>query len=321
MSGELNSEVPTSVQSSTQRRIRSPLALNFSVTIQVNPEFFKTMEKLAESLNQISALIPSEADASYSEITEEKPFKATIVTRPDWITVPGTKNTRYYEPEEGKVILKYQSCTELETTWGEIETYSKMDEAKYKATCEKLFPKKSQRPQITGLNHLVRAYREGLIEHKTEQKPAKTEQKPVKKLKPGPITPLKHPVPGYKNLMYGEHKGQLQIWYSGSTIKTTWEKIEEVSGKGLKEADQLIIEIIGKKSVKNKMTALRQFIRAYDAGIVKKSRIIEPEEELEKNFARFQAEEDGDAAFRPMLSSYSTRPDENCGKVEGTMEV
>jgi len=74
----------------------------------------------------------------------------------------------------------------------------------------------------------------------------------------------------------------------------------------------------GEKAAKNKMTAVRQFAKAFRDGAVQKPRA--PEHGLEENFSRFQTEEDWDpdAAFRPMLTPYySTRPDGNSGKVEG----
>jgi hypothetical protein len=257
MSGELNREVPTSAQCSTQGGFFIPSHFNFSIEIKADPELIAVLKALVKIKDQ-SQKHPETLRALEKEEMEQSEIRRVFLgIRAQEDPDPATKLTR-------------------EMVEQAVDEYRK--------------------------------------------KTQKTEQKPAKKLKPGPITLLKHPVPGYKNLMYCEHKGQLHIWYSGSTIKTTWKKIEEVSGKGLKEAGQLIIEIVGKKSVKNKMTALRQFVRAYDAGIVKKSRIIEPEEELEKNFSRFQAEEDPDAAFRPMLTSYSTRPDGNCGKVEEAVE-
>lgn len=282
MKGELNSEAPTSSQDSNHPEgVSSPLALNFSVT--VDPEVINAVKELAGALDRVSALVA----------WEERPFKATIVSRPDWIQIPGAMNRRaVYHEQCGIVILRYESSSEVETTWNEIGVLSKMEEVEYKAACKKRFPKKSQRQQITGLNHMVNAYRDGLFGQKTEQKTPKTEQKPAKTYRNGKIPQERTQVLGFKAISYIEKGDALKIWYGDSPVHTTWGKIKELSENGQQNFTDLIPGYDGGYAAQNKVRAFQQFVSAYERGIVKPS-TGEPEKELETNFARFQAEEDG----------------------------
>lgn len=123
-----------------------------------------------------------------------------------------------------------------------------------------------------------------------------------------------------KYLRYREENGKLFLSYAGSVVETTWDEVERIAKlRHVSVRSEEITKLVGKNAPTQRRAAVSGFIKKVVAGEV--SREIDPDEELEKNFAKLEAEEDPDAAFRPMLTSYSTRPDPNCGKVEGTLEA
>jgi len=111
----------------------------------------------------------------------------------------------------------------------------------------------------------------------------------------------------------------LHCSYGSAVTETSWDEVERLSKLSRNERQVAIRKIVGNNPSANKRSSITLFVRLFVEGKIKRPE--SPEEELEKNFARFQLEEDPDAAFRPMLTSYSTRPDENSGKVEGDLEV
>jgi len=123
-----------------------------------------------------------------------------------------------------------------------------------------------------------------------------------------------------KYLKYCEKDGKLFLSYAGSVVETTWDEVERIVNlRPVTKWREEVTKLVGKKASTQRRSAVNMFLKRVATGKV--CREADPTEELEKNFAKFEAEEDPDAAFRPMLTSYSTRPDPNCGKVEGTLEA
>lgn len=123
-----------------------------------------------------------------------------------------------------------------------------------------------------------------------------------------------------KYLKYREKDGKLFLSYAGSVVETTWDEVERIVNlRPVTKWREEVTKLVGKKASTQHRSAVNMFLKRVATGKV--CREADPTEELEKNFAKFEAEEDPDAAFRPMLTSYSTRPDPNCGKVEGTLEA
>lgn len=119
-------------------------------------------------------------------------------------------------------------------------------------------------------------------------------------------------VEGTKHLKYAEDGAVLRISYLSGTVRTTWAemlKLAEHTGDAYRTARD---KLKGSFKNPNQVTAVNQFVECIQNGVI----VPPAEAELEGNFSAFQAEEDPDAAFRPMLN-VNTRPDENCGKVEG----
>lgn len=108
----------------------------------------------------------------------------------------------------------------------------------------------------------------------------------------------------------------LKCSYGSAVTETTWKEMERIAKLPRDKRILAIRGIIGDKPAANKKASITLFVRLLAEGKIKKP---DPDEELKKNFSQFVKEEDPDAVFRPMLTSYSTRPDENAGKVEGYM--
>jgi len=152
-----------------------------------------------------------------------------------------------------------------------------------------------------------------------EQEPAYIENIPVKNEQYGQIKyndTKWNIVPKYHNFKWRQDKdGKLHLKYYAGEVVTTWEEMEKLQAMNLRQQRE---EIQKFDRANNKKTAVRVFLDSVKKGITKKP--VNLDEELEKNFSKFEAEEDPDAKFRPMVTPYhSTRPDENCGKVEGGM--
>lgn len=106
-----------------------------------------------------------------------------------------------------------------------------------------------------------------------------------------------------KYLRYREKDGKLFLSYAGSVVETTWDEVERIAKlRHVSVRSEEITKLVGKNAPAQRRAAVSGFIKKVVSGEV--SREIDP-----------------DATFRPMLTSYSTRPDPNCGKVEGTLEA
>lgn len=106
-----------------------------------------------------------------------------------------------------------------------------------------------------------------------------------------------------KYLRYREKDGKLFLSYAGSVVETTWDEVERIAKlRHVSVRSEEITKLVGKNAPAQRRAAVSGFIKKVVSGEV--SREIDP-----------------DAVFRPMLTSYSTRPDPNCGKAEGTLEA
>mgnify|MGYP000907460213 CR=1 FL=1 len=104
-------------------------------------------------------------------------------------------------------------------------------------------------------------------------------------------------------LRYREENGKLFLSYAGSVVETTWDEVERIAKlRHVSVRSEEITKLVGKNAPAQRRAAVSGFIKKVVSGEV--SREIDP-----------------DAAFRPVLTSYSTRPDPNCGKVGGTLEA
>lgn len=124
-----------------------------------------------------------------------------------------------------------------------------------------------------------------------------------------------------KQLFNWREEGDVLILrYSGTSCDTNWETIRRLlKYKAGRERTGEIIKVIGSNTSK-KIVAFRTFLRHIESGIIEMPAKT-PDKELEENMKAFQEEEDPDAVYKPMLKAYSTRPDPNCGKIEGSLEV
>lgn len=127
-------------------------------------------------------------------------------------------------------------------------------------------------------------------------------------------------VPKHPEFGWREQGKDLIVKYSNLSHDTNWKKIADLlKFKGTARTEE-IKKSIGSKTSK-KISALNIFCRLVDEKVIKVP--ADPDKELDDFVTAFHAEEDPDAAFKPIVTPHiSTRPDfENGGKVEGTLEV
>ena len=136
------------------------------------------------------------------------------------------------------------------------------------------------------------------------------------------IDPVFAPAPKWKTagkVRWREEAGNLIVRYRSDEWTTTWDNMKKLSEIPDNKRVEKIRAVLGGKFTNNRRTALNMFAKKLIEGEIKLP--VDPETELENNFKLFQEEVDQDAVFRPMVSPFfSTHPDENYGKVEGTME-
>lgn len=123
-------------------------------------------------------------------------------------------------------------------------------------------------------------------------------------------------IPQNKRLVWKEEKSSLYIKYYDAIVRTTWADVERIAKiETSVKKGAAIKELLGKSFGANTRTAVSLFTKFIHDGTLK--RPLNPDKELETDFSKFSEEEDPDAAFRPFVTPYhSSRPDENCGKVE-----
>jgi len=138
----------------------------------------------------------------------------------------------------------------------------------------------------------------------------------------GTIIPANHKkwnyVPKYKDFSWTPNGNDIILRYAHITHdidrKTVNYLLKFTGSKRTKEIEK----VVGSKTSK-KISAINIFCRSIDEGIIKFP--DDPEKNLVETFSQYQAEEDPDAVFRPMVTPYfSTAPDSEHGKVEGTLE-
>lgn len=126
-------------------------------------------------------------------------------------------------------------------------------------------------------------------------------------------------VEGYSILKWKCEGDDLLLKYRTTHAKTTWDVIERLARIPIKQRGKAIWKKIGGKGSSNMFSAYSRFTKLYEEGKIK--RPANTDKELKESFESLQDETDPDAVFKPMLTSYSTRPDPNCGKAEDVSEA
>lgn len=126
----------------------------------------------------------------------------------------------------------------------------------------------------------------------------------------------------YPALKWKEEDSMLVISYHKSTVRNlTWDNIEDLIKIPKDKRMAQIVSATGIGHSNNKKTAVSVFCQCVERGLIKLPD-KDPDIESEMNFAQFVQDEDPDSIFRPMVTPYiSTRPMEDGGKIEGTLEV
>lgn len=126
----------------------------------------------------------------------------------------------------------------------------------------------------------------------------------------------------YPALKWKEEESMLVISYHKSTVRNlTWADIEDLIKIPKDKRMTKIVSATGIGHSNNKKTAVSVFCQCVERGLIKLP-AKDPDIESEMNFAQFVQDEDPDSIFRPMVTPYiSTRPIEDGGKIEGTLEV
>jgi hypothetical protein len=102
---------------------------------------------------------------------------------------------------------------------------------------------------------------------------------------------------------------ELLLKYSNTPDNTTWDVIERLARIPIKKRGKAIWKLLGKRGNSNMFSAYSRFTKLYEEGKIK--RPVDTDKELKESFESLQEETDPDAVFKPMLTSYSTRPDPN----------
>lgn len=102
---------------------------------------------------------------------------------------------------------------------------------------------------------------------------------------------------------------ELLLKYSNTPDNTTWDVIERLARIPIKKRGKAIWKLLGKRGNSNMFSAYSRFTKLYEEGKIK--RPANTDKELKESFESLQEETDPDAVFKPMLTSYSTRPDPN----------
>ena len=126
-------------------------------------------------------------------------------------------------------------------------------------------------------------------------------------------------VEGYSILKWKCEGDGLLLKYRTTHARTTWDVIERLVRIPIKQRGKAIWKRLGGKGSSNMFSAYSRFTKLYEDGKIK--RPANTDKELKESFDSLQDETDPDAAFKPMLTSYSTRPDPNCGKAEDIPEA
>ncbi|MDD3077394.1 MAG: hypothetical protein PHE44_12715 [Proteiniphilum sp.] len=126
-------------------------------------------------------------------------------------------------------------------------------------------------------------------------------------------------VEGYSILKWKCEGDDLLLKYRTTHARTSWDVIERLARIPIKKRGKAIWKKIGGKGSSNMFSAYSRFTKLYEEGKIK--RPANTDKELKESFESLQDETDPDAVFKPMLTSYSTRPDPNCGKAEDIPEA
>lgn len=116
-------------------------------------------------------------------------------------------------------------------------------------------------------------------------------------------------VEGYSILKWKCEGNELLLKYSNTPDNTTWDVIERLARIPIKKRGKAIWKLLGKRGNSNMFSAYSRFTKLYEEGKIK--RPVDTDKELKESFESLQEETDPDAVFKPMLTSYSTRPDPN----------
>jgi len=125
-------------------------------------------------------------------------------------------------------------------------------------------------------------------------------------------------VPKYKDFSWTPNGDALILRYAHLTHDIDWKTVSHLLKFTGSKRTKEIEKFVGSKTSK-KISAINIFCRSIDEGIIKLP--DDPEKNLVDIFSQYLAEEDPDAVFKPMVTPYfSTAPDSEHGKVEGTLE-
>lgn len=125
-------------------------------------------------------------------------------------------------------------------------------------------------------------------------------------------------VPKYKEFSWTPNGDAIILRYAHLTHDIDWKTVSHLLKFTGSKRTKEIEKFVGSKTSK-KISAINIFCRSIDEGIIKFP--DDPEKNLVDIFSQYLAEEDPDAAFKPMVTPYfSTAPDSEHGKVEGTLE-
>lgn len=126
-------------------------------------------------------------------------------------------------------------------------------------------------------------------------------------------------VPKYPLFDWREEGNTLILRYANLSHDTNWKTISYLLGFTGSKRTHEIEKVVGSKTSK-KISAFSIFCRLVHEGVIKLP--IDPDKELDDFLSQYRDEEDPEAVFKPMVTPFfGTRPDDNSGKIEGTLEV
>lgn len=310
MSEELTTS-STKKQDSTQTGSTTPIDLNFSLHLHVHvtaaPALQAALDRIVEALKPVQKEPEVRSEIVFHGLNEDQTheliragviasamagleptkhddteFHGTIVPRPDWVRIPGYKDLRYYEDGD-KLFIKYCSGSAVETTWQQLDKFSKLPMAEYKAAREELLEKlklSGNAASTSAVNCFVTAIQRGKIVPPEGSKTLRAEKAPEMKSKKGMKVHWKD-IPKHPHLRYREEAGKLILNYAGSIVETTWQQIENTARLDQKYWRHEIAKILGNRQASNRRAAVNLFLKLVEKGEVSRVTI-----------SKFQSEED-----------------------------
>lgn len=305
MSEELTTS-STKRQNSTQGGCTPSPNFNFSVTLHVHmtaaPALQKALEKIADALKPT---IEPETKIVFRGLNEEQAgelvekgvidqvmtglesaddfeFKGVFVPPPNWIKINGYKGLRYYE-DGGKLFLKYQGSSVVETSWEQMVKLSLMSFDDCKNARDKLLEDLNiagNKTAATAISCFVVALQKKKVVPPEsvmagfEKTPARPEKKHAPKI-------YWTGIPKHPHLKYREDAGKLILNYAGSIVTTDWDTVEKTARLDQKYWKHEIESIAGERATSTRKAAISLFIKLVEKGEISRVTI-----------SQFQSDED-----------------------------